>query len=73
MARYELTIKFDCDPAETETYVQLAATLIGDSVENYGLTKESVELIDHQAVEPRWQGGVDWLEWCQTEEAQTER
>jgi hypothetical protein len=72
MARYELTIHFNDAKDAAETYVQLAASLIAASVESYGFIQESAELVDHLAPERRWQGGVDWLEWCQREESQEE-
>jgi hypothetical protein len=73
MARYTLTVRFD-DPLDDDgpLFAQLAASSAVAHMKREHLRVVDAELVDHQAEEPRWQGGVDWLEFCQTEEAQEE-
>lgn len=72
MARYQLVIEFDDTHDEGVEAAALHATLIAMEADKRGFVVESSTFTDLQAEAPAWFGSVDWLEWCQRDEAQKE-
>ena len=72
MSRYTLTIDFDDTHNEGVEAAALHASIIAMEADKRGFVVETSEFVDNEAPAPQWMGSVDWLEWCQRDEAQRE-
>ena len=72
MARYTVTVHFDDSHNEGPEAAALHASLLVTEAGARGFVVDSAEFIDHDAPAPQWMGSVDWLEYCQRDEAQRE-